>query len=322
MDIVPNPPKAFRILVVDDEPSLRSVVSQVLLEDGNEVTTAASAEEALEMFRQQPFPLIVTDIVMNKMSGIELLHEIKKKNPDTEVIIMTSHASLDSAITALRNGAYDYLTKPFDDISLISQTVGRVLEKIRLKEENSALLETLRQKNVELEHHNILLKDMAIRDGLTGLFNHRHFQEALAIELVRAKRYKRSLSLIFVDVDSFKQYNDSHGHPEGDKVLVTLANLFPESLRMSDTIARYGGEEFVLLLPETTKEGALRVAEHIRQNVFDYPFPHRETQPFGRVTISLGVATFPDDGEDGSSLIKRADKALYQAKELGRNRVC
>jgi two-component system, cell cycle response regulator len=123
-------------------------------------------------------------------------------------------------------------------------------------------------------------------------------------------------------VDYFKKYNDTNGHPEGDKVLVTLGRIFTDSLRASDTVARYGGEEFVLILPETTRENALHIAENLRKNVFDHPFPGGETQPLGRVTISLGVATFPEDGADGASITERADKALYEAKKNGRNRAC
>jgi diguanylate cyclase (GGDEF)-like protein len=212
--------------------------------------------------------------------------------------------------------------KPFEDISLISAVVNRASDRIRLAAENKDLLEKLRQKNAELEKNNAILKNLAIRDGLTGLYNHRYFQEALAVELVRSRRYNRSVSLVFMDVDYFKKYNDAHGHPDGDKMLIALANIFRDSVRVSDSIARYGGEEFVLLLPETTKENALRIAEFIRKKVHDHPFPGRETQPLGRVTISLGIATFPQDGTDGSSLIERADKALYEAKRAGRNKVC
>jgi diguanylate cyclase (GGDEF)-like protein len=312
----------IRILVADDDESLRSVLKQVLNIDGYEVTLAASGEEALAAFKKEPCPLIITDIRMGKMSGMELLHEVKRLRPETEIIIMTSHAALDTAITAVQAGAYDYLAKPFEDISLISSVARRAIDKIRLTAENNALLEKLRQKNVELEKSNEMLKNLAIRDGLTGLYNHRHFQEALTTELLRSRRYSRSVSLIFLDVDFFKKYNDTHGHPEGDKILVALARIFQDCLRMSDSVARYGGEEFVFLLPETAKEGALHVAESIRKKVFDHPFPGRETQPLGRVTISLGVATFPQDGTDGSSIIERADKALYDAKKTGRNRVC
>lgn len=322
MSTMTTPQKPLRILVADDEQSLRTIVSQVLGEDGHAVTTVASGEEALTVFRKQPFPLVITDIRMGGMSGIDLLQNVKKMSPDTAVIIMTSHASLDTAITALRTGAYDYLVKPFEDISLISAVVNRAFERIRLSEENRALLEKLRLKNAELEKNNAILKNLAIRDGLTALYNHRYFQEALAVELVRSRRYTRNVSLVFMDVDYFKKYNDAHGHPDGDKVLIALSNIFRDSVRVSDIVARYGGEEFVLLLPETTKENALRLAEFIRKKVSDHPFPGRETQPLGRVTISLGVATFPQDGTDGSSLIERADKALYEAKRTGRNKVC
>jgi diguanylate cyclase (GGDEF)-like protein len=314
--------KPCRILVVDDEQSLQAIMGQVLTEDGHQVTTASSGEEAQTLFSGQPFPLVITDIVMGGMSGIDLLRTIKKTHPSTEVIIITSHASLDSAVTALRYGAYDYLVKPFDDISLISAVVGRALEKIRLTEENKTLLETLHRKNEELEKSNAILKNLSIRDGLTGLYNHRYFQEVLTMELVRSRRYNKSVALVFIDVDHFKKYNDTHGHPDGDGLLVTLARILLDSLRASDTVARYGGEEFVLILPETTKDGALHVAESIRKKVYDHPFPGRETQPLGRITISLGVAAFPHDGADGSSLIERADKALYEAKKAGRNRAC
>ena len=304
-----------------DEESLRKILSQVLTEDQHEVIEAASGEQALALFKKEPFPLVITDIVMDGMSGIELLQEIKQHGPETQVIIMTSHASLDTAINAIRAGAYDYLIKPFEDIELISSVSHRAIENIRLVGENKRLLHELTQKNEELTRANKVLKELSIRDGLTGLFNHRYFQEALALEILRSRRYERAFSVIFLDVDFFKQYNDTNGHPDGDKLLITLAQLLRDRLRRSDIVARYGGEEFVLLLPETAKENALQVAENIRQKVADYPFAGWQTQPFGRVTISLGVAAFPDEGEDGSTLIERADAALYRAKEAGRNAV-
>lgn len=125
--------KLCRILVVDDDESLRAVVSQVLLGDGHDITTAASGEEALEIFRKSPYPLVFTDIVMGNMSGMELLHEIKKLRPETYVVVMSSNASPDTASIAIRAGAFDYLTKPFEDIELISNTASRAVEKIHLR---------------------------------------------------------------------------------------------------------------------------------------------------------------------------------------------
>jgi diguanylate cyclase (GGDEF)-like protein len=314
--------KPVRVLVADDEESLRTIIAQVLIDDGHAVTTAANGEEALAIFQKEPFPLVISDIIMGGMSGLELLQGVKRVQPDTQVIIMTSHASLNTALEAIRSGAYDYLVKPFDDIALISSVAGRAIERIRLVEENRLLTEKLKLQNEKLERMNTTLKELVIRDGLTGLYNHRHFQETLAREILRSGRTGRGFSLLFIDIDFFKTYNDTHGHTEGDKLLVTLSNLFNESLRKVDHAARYGGEEFVILLPETAKDQAVHVGEEIRRKISEYPFPGRESQPAGAVTLSVGVATFPEDGDNGSSLLQRADSALYLAKNNGRNRVC
>jgi len=309
------------LLVVDDEETLRSVVSQVLTADGFTVAEAASGEEALEAFRASSHPLVITDIRMGGMSGIELLTEIKRHNPDTQVVIMTSHASLDSALTALRAGAYDYLVKPFESLDLISAVAGRAAEKARLVTQNRELLEQLKRANEELQETNSALKEMAVRDGLTSLYNHRYFQEALALETARCKRYEKQCCLVFIDVDNFKMYNDTHGHPEGDQLLKTLARILMSHLRSSDLAARYGGEEFVLLLPETSKDAALMIAEGLREKVADEPFAGRATQPLGRVTISIGVAGFPEDGTEAPALLACADQLLYKAKHGGKNMV-
>ena len=311
-----------KILVVDDEASVRGAVSQVLREDGHQISAAASAEEALAILRKEPYPLVVSDIRLGSMDGLELLNEIKRIHSDTEVVIMTGHASMENAITAMRAGAYDYLVKPFEDLQLISNAASRALEKIRLRTENRQLMETLKKQNEDLEHINQFLKDQASRDGLTGLYNHRYFQEAFQIEIARSDRHNHPCSLIFMDVDFFKQYNDTHGHMAGDRLLHTLGRVLTERLRSSAMVARYGGEEFVMLLPETPKEGALVVAEKIRRRIEDHPFPGRDTQPDGKVTVSLGVVTFPQDGSNRGTLMQRADQALYQAKQDGRNRVC
>ena len=144
-------PIACEILVVDDEESLLAVLSQVLERDGFNITTAKSGEEAWEIFQQTPFPLVITDIVMQGMTGIELLEKIKQIRSDAQVIIMTSYASLDTAVTAMRAGAYDYLFKPFEDLTVITAVAGRAAEKIRLIAENKSLVEELKEVNSELE---------------------------------------------------------------------------------------------------------------------------------------------------------------------------
>ncbi|UCG79497.1 MAG: diguanylate cyclase [Nitrospirota bacterium] len=312
----------MRILIVDDEPSLRAVLSQLLSEDGHQVVEAASGEDALEEFRKEKFQLVITDLKMDGMSGNDLLKSIKEISPDTQFIIITSYASLDTAIIALRAGAYDYLTRPFDDIDIVSTVVNRVVEKIGLLTKKRHLITSLEKKNEELAKANNFLKELSIRDSLTGLNNHRYFQEALSIEIIRSRRYEHHFSLIMIDIDHFKKYNDTYGHPAGDVLLKEISNIFKERIRKSDLAARYGGEEFVLILPETSKQNAISVAENIREQVEQHVFSGSNAQPESRVTVSIGVAGFPEDGDNASALIKYADDSLYKAKAQGRNTLC
>ncbi|MBI3398721.1 MAG: diguanylate cyclase [Deltaproteobacteria bacterium] len=164
-------------------------------------------------------------------------------------------------------------------------------------------------------------KLMAITDGLTGLYNHRFFIQKVEEEVKRALRYNHPLSLIMMDIDYFKRYNDTHGHQMGDALLRIMAGLLKTNLRNTDMAARYGGEEFAVLLTETDKQGAVVMAERIRKTVEEYIFPHEESQPGGDLTISLGVASLNVDAKDADGFVKRADDALYRAKETGRNRV-
>ena len=311
-----------RILVVDDEQSLRSILSQVLTEEGYEVTIAQDGEEGLELFRQDPFPLVFTDIVMGKMNGLELLQEVKKISPETQVVVITSHASLDTSITALRAGAYDYLVKPFDDLDMISNVANRAKEKLTLVKDNKRLLGELHLKNDQLMAANIALKELAVRDGLTGLYNHRYFQEAMTVEVLRCNRHDRGFSLMFLDVDHFKMYNDDNGHPAGDVALKSIGHLIGSRLRGSDILCRYGGEEFAIILPETSKDLTCKIAAEIRMQIEAHVFEGEESQPNGQLTISIGIATYEEDGRDGSTLMEIVDKRLYKAKADGRNLCC
>jgi len=308
-----------RLLVADDEEAIRGTLSSLLEEEGYEVTAVSSAEEAVARFGNDPFPLVITDIRMGGMTGIDLLQEVKRLHPTTEVIIMTSYASLETAVHALRSGAYDYILKPFEDLELVISAVARAVEKGCLVRERDKLMEALARKNRELSEINLFLAERANRDGLTGLYNHRYFQEALARETALAVRHGRSLSLIFADVDHFKEFNDVHGHQAGDTVLCRIAEILQKCIRMSDVVARYGGEEFLVLLPDTPKEDAQGMAERIRAAIASHPFPGGETQPGGKLTISIGLSSFPEDGREPGALIKRADSALYAAKRSGRN---
>lgn len=173
----------------------------------------------------------------------------------------------------------------------------------------------------ELLEANKKLRELAYRDGLTGLYNHRYFQEILEREIKRARRYKKPLSLLMIDIDHFKKINDTYGHLHGDEVLKGLAQIFSESIRACDYAARYGGEEFSIILPETPLNGALNVAERLRQRVKNTPIVLADQEI--RVTISIGLAAYENTQIEitRSQLISLADKALYQSKMAGRDRV-
>jgi diguanylate cyclase (GGDEF)-like protein len=196
-----------------------------------------------------------------------------------------------------------YLTEVFNDM------VARLRQG---REELAEINKTLRQKNFEL--HKI-----SIRDSLTGLYNRKHLMETIDKEVNRAQRHNHSFSCLVIDIDHFKKYNDTYGHLAGDEVLRKLASVFTDSIRSSDYAARYGGEEFIIILPETGAEQGVETAERIRHKVAEEKFG-AEGESI-KVTISVGVASYPENGEDGESVIREADTVLYEAKELGRNRV-
>lgn len=297
---------SFKILVVDDEEIMRDALFDVLSDVGYKVFTAPNAAEALEILKKEPFDIIVTDIKMPGMDGIGFMEEIKKISLKIDIIVMTGYASIESAVAAMKLGAIDYITKPVN-IDHIRIVVDKVIKK-----------RILEQRASETEFY----KKLSQLDGLTGIFNHRFFQELLQKEIARAKRYNRSLALVILDVDNFKVYNDKNGHPLGDLALKKLAWVIKNSLRESDFEARYGGEEFVVILPDTSLSGAVVAAERLRILVERTQFEKEEVLPNKKFTVSIGVAAYPQNADSRETLIERTDQALYQAKGEGRNRVC
>jgi len=200
-------------------------------------------------------------------------------------------------------------------------SIGGLLR--RPKNEKNMLKMVADLGSIAIQNETLLrrMQDSANSDGLTGLKNKRNFMDRLATELLRAQKENTQLSLFLFDIDHFKNYNDTNGHLAGDEALKLMSRLIESSIRPDDLAARYGGEEFVVLLPRTDKAGALTVAENVRARVEAYVFPHQEKQPLGNVTISGGVANCPYDASSAADLIRCADKALYEGKKAGRNRV-
>lgn len=309
----------MNILVADDELSIRNLVAELLKDEGHNVTLAEDGEDALLKFRERWHEIVFSDIRMPRMSGIELLAEVKKINESTQFIIMTSHASIDNSIAALKKGAFDYILKPFEDLDVVIDAANRAMASLSAIRQQEYLLNTLSRQNDELGNLNIKFRELAIRDGLTGLFNHRHAQDRLAEEFDRAKYFGRDLSIIFMDLDNFKFFNDTHGHQAGDEVLQLLCKLMSGEIRDSDVLARWGGEEFIVICPETGKDKACALAEKIRKMVTEFEFPHASEQPLGVMSVSIGVTTSNEDINDVEALVKLADDGAYHAKGSGRN---
>jgi diguanylate cyclase (GGDEF)-like protein len=305
-----------RILVCDDSRTIQTLVESVL--GGTyDLLTVASAEQALARATAFAPDLFISDLVMPGMNGNQLCQEVRRLPGLGHVpfILLTSKTDDESRATGLEAGADDYLFKPLRPRELLA----RVRSLLRLR---FAHLELERQK-LALEQANQKLSLLAFQDGLTGLYNHRCFQERLLEEIGRARRYGRLLTLVLFDLDHFKQLNDRFGHLVGDEALKCMGKLLMGELdpqvvkRASDIAARYGGEELVLLLPETDRGGGVVKA----QRVCEAAARVRLSVPAAHFTLSAGVAEFPRDAGSSQELLQRADEALYHAKRAGRNRV-
>lgn len=307
-----EPPESSKVLAIDDSPIVCKTYQQILSKTGHDYRIVKDSTQALETIRKFMPDLILMDAYMPNIDGYELTRMIKAdKDLDTiRIIMVTADTEKKSTLKALDYGVEDFLTKPFDEEVLLA--------RMRAHLNNKKLYDDLMKAYKEMKVLKDKLEMLSITDGLTGLYNHRHFHEVLIDELARAKRYGAKLSILLFDIDFFKKFNDTYGHKVGDRVLKTIAGVIERSKRKNDITARYGGEEFAVILPETGEEGALSIAERIRENV-----ENTKINLSGKtlnVTISIGVAVW-DHECDEHEFVDQADKALYQSKDAGRNRV-
>ena len=294
------------VLVVEDDPLARRILQQILVSGGYVVDSAAEGHEALQKVKRERPDVVVTDWTMPGMDGLTLCRLIKgaEEGRFIHVIMLSARGETEAKVTGLDTGADDYLVKPVAPVELLA----RVRAGLRLQRALS-----------ELSVKNELLERLALTDPLTGLANRRAFEESLATELSRSRRYTRPAALLFLDLDRFKLVNDTWGHFVGDEVLAGFADLLRARARRGDLAARVGGEEFAVLLPQTTKTHAVLAAERIRKATEDAPLGR--SRPVS-VTVSIGVAsTDGGSGPDVAPFLQAADRALYRAKSAGRNRV-
>lgn len=292
-----------KILIIDDDAGVRDSMQEFIKDSGYDIYTASSAEEALELLKSEIVDVVITDIILTGMDGLELT-DLIKHNYDIDVIVMTGYSEKFSYEDAINKGASDLVFKPIRYRELMLR-LKRVLKERQLSIDRAKMLKTLEK--------------LAITDGLTRLYNLRHFYKQLEIEIDRCNRYGHSLALLLLDIDHFKMCNDTYGHLEGDKVLVRLGQIIKICLRTMDSAYRYGGEEFTIILPETTGKEANNVAERINASVESERFSTEAGEDFS-ITISTGVTEYFKE-EQLSTFIHRADQAMYKSKAKGRNRI-
>lgn len=291
------------ILIVDDEKPNLSTLSKIL-SPGFTVYMAKSGETALQIAHEVEPDLILLDILMPRMDGFEVLEQLKtsEKTRDIPVIFITALDSIEDEEKGLFLGAVDYIKKPF----------------------HGSIVKARVRTHWQIVRHRRTIERLCRIDPLTELPNRRSFDAQINLEWARAIREHTPISLLIIDVDEFKRYNDTYGHQQGDSLLVVVSRIFQTSVsRPSDLIARVGGEEFAVLLSNTDKRGALEIARKMCSNVCNMDIQDGSGGKFPPVTVSIGVSTaYPVVGDLVADFIAAADKALYKAKGAGRNRVC
>ena len=329
---MPNP----KPLVVGCDPINQDILSRRLRRQGYAVDTACTGSEALEKIHNQSYDLVFLDLKLRgDMDGYQVIERLKDDGflPHLPVIIIASGDDMQEVARCIEMGAEDFLLKPFNPI-LLKARLNVSIEKKKMQDQQQFYLKELRQAKQQLEIQNEQLKthilkieglqaalrEQAIHDPLTGLYNRRHMNEALKQECARALRKGERLSVVILDLDHLKEINDTFGHVTGgDKALQILAGTIKQMCRMEDTLCRYGGDEFLIILYNTLAqvayERALQWKEAVTKIKVDSPGGE-----FG-ITFSAGVAEFPTQGSTGEETIVHADRALYRAKELGRNRI-
>ncbi|MDP2682584.1 MAG: diguanylate cyclase [Deltaproteobacteria bacterium] len=299
------------LLIVDDSPTIRQLVKNTVVAGGlfSKVFEAEDGMEALKIFFKNKVDFVITDVMMPKVDGYKFISAIKESEDgkDCPVIMLSaSRKEVVDKIKGLHIGASDYLLKPFDQSELLARI--RVFLKIQ-------------ELQNDLKEKNVLLEKLSVTDELTGLHNRRYFYDHIKMHVALAKRHEYHIGCLMIDIDHFKNINDTYGHDVGDKALKGLTRLLKDGIRDGEVLARFGGEEFIVCLCRADKNGAIAAAERMRKAVEGANLLNDVNNPL-TVTISVGIATYPQEGlKNSDDITKAADKALYYAKRTGRNRV-
>jgi len=317
------------ILIVDDKPGNILVLEGILENLECNIITASSGNVALGLMLEYDFALVLLDVQMPEMDGFETATLMKgsERTKVLPIIFVTAISKEQWCIfKGYEVGAVDYLFKPIEPIVLKSKVKVflELYEQKRLLKKQAELLEIRVKELLDLKQVNCYLENLSTLDGLTGIPNRRSFDQFIETSWKNAMREQLQLSLVMVDIDFFKDYNDNYGHLKGDDCLILVAKMLLSSIkRPIDFVARYGGEEFMAVLTNTGKQGALLVAERMKKGIEQLAITHDYSDVAAWVTVSIGVAEIiPQPTDSIMDLIKNVDQALYQAKQDGRNKIC
>jgi diguanylate cyclase (GGDEF)-like protein len=305
----------MKILIAEDDATTRRVIEVVLRSFEHECHTVSDGAQAWDEYQALAPDVVISDWMMSGLTGLELCRKIRAHGSGTYTyfIMVTSHGTREEILEGMNAGVDDYLVKPLDHQDLQARLVAA--------DRVTSLHVQLADQRVELQVLNDELTAIARRDPLTGLGNRLALQEDLDLLEARVSRYGHRYCMALMDVDLFKSYNDTYGHPAGDKILQTVAAKVKGHTRGGDEVYRYGGEEFLCIFPEQSLATGSLAVERMRFSVAGLAIPHAGT-PHGVLTISAGMAVLePGHPKSASEVLKEADEALYRAKELGRNRV-
>jgi two-component system cell cycle response regulator len=284
-----------RILIADDDKDFRRLLASRAVRMGLKLDEADDGREALQLVRDQKYDVLVLDLYMPEATGLDVFQAAQDTDPDIQALVLTGSATLETALEALRVGVYDYLTKPLESMTVFELALTRALEHRYLVRENKRLFQEVQR--------------LAVTDPLTQLYNRHKLDETLSLEIERAKRYGRSLSLIMMDVDDLKGVNDEFGHQVGDEVLKSIATAIRDVIRQVDLPVRYGGDEFVILLPEANFEEAFGVERRLHKRITEKVFKGQ------KITVSSGVVQWRGSFVSAANFVKAADEAMYRSKK-------
>ena len=314
--------RVMKIVIVEDDSVSRLVLRRALEDLSFEVAGFEDGAEAWDYLRNNEVQVVITDWMMPGVDGLDLCRRIRLRGGSRGPTFTSEEensadflrGTREDRLKSLQAGADDLLAKPLDRAELFARlNVARRI--VNMEEQLRSRSLELERMHAELERRNVLLAEIASCDGLTGLKNHRFFRESLEAQFSLARRRGMPLSVVMLDVDQFKTFNDSFGHPAGDEVLREVAKILRSCVRDHDVVARYGGEEFAVLLPSTDVDDSRALGDRLRHSIEQYSW---ELRP---ITISLGISTTSPRIPRASALIELADRSLYQSKAEGRNRV-